>query len=133
MSNSGAMADKHYASEFLAARESRVDVMPEADVGLALDPAEVDLVVVAQRGEVDQAAVEVAQLDLAPLELPGAGLAARGTPRRPAVPGRPPPLPGAASDSASRASASVRRERAARIATRRSETHGSSARASWSV
>src|SRR4051794_12720432 len=53
---------------------ARVEVVPEADVRLAVDPAQVDLAAVAQRGEVDQAAVEVAQDDPARVELRDAGL-----------------------------------------------------------
>src|SRR5437763_11666539 len=44
-----------------AARVARVELVPVADVVLAVDPAEVDLAAVAQRGEVDEAALEVAQ------------------------------------------------------------------------
>ena len=42
--------------------------MPEADVVLAVDPAQVDLAAVADGREVDQAAVEVAQDDPAGVE-----------------------------------------------------------------
>jgi hypothetical protein len=41
--------------------------VPEGDVGLAFFPAEEDLAVVAEGGEIDEAAVEVLELDVAVL------------------------------------------------------------------
>src|SRR5215212_2639219 len=57
------------SSERLASGKARVRVVPEGDLVLALLPAEVDLAALAQRREVDQSAVEVAQDDLHRLEL----------------------------------------------------------------
>src|SRR5919202_3560996 len=57
------------SSERLAPGIARVLVVPEGDLVLALLPAEVDLLPVAQRGEVDQPAFEVAQHDLHGLEV----------------------------------------------------------------
>src|SRR4051812_35739434 len=48
--------------------------MPERDLGLAVDPAEIALLAVADGGEVDQATLEVAQDDLAPRQRAEAGL-----------------------------------------------------------
>src|SRR3954454_23998466 len=60
--------------QLLAARVAGVELVPQADVGLPVDPAQVHLAAVAQRGEVDEAAVEVAQDDPALVELRDAGL-----------------------------------------------------------
>src|SRR3954447_23363031 len=98
---------------------ARVEVVPVADVGLAVDPAQVDLASVAQRGEVDEPAVEVAQDDPARVELRDAGLP-RGAPPPcgattappPCLRGPPPPFVGAAPDSAARACSSVSSSRA---------------------
>ena len=54
--------------ERLTAGVARVEVVPELDVVLAVDPAQVDLGAVADGREVDQAAVEVAQDDPARVE-----------------------------------------------------------------
>src|SRR4051794_12740817 len=56
-------------SERLASAITRVRVVPEADLVLARLPAQIDLAAVAQGGEVDQSALEVAQHDLHRLEL----------------------------------------------------------------
>src|SRR6185312_7677782 len=60
--------------ERLPSRIPRLELVPERDLILALDPAQVHLAPLAQRGEVDQSALEVAQNDLHRLELgePGA-------------------------------------------------------------
>src|SRR5919199_4572500 len=60
------------ALQLLAPGVARVELVPEPDVALAVDPAQVHLAAVADRGEVEQAAVEVAQHDPAPLERRGA-------------------------------------------------------------
>ena len=54
--------------ERLAAGKARLQVVPVADLVFTLDPAEVHLAVVADRREVDEAAVEVAQHDLGLLQ-----------------------------------------------------------------
>src|SRR5689334_3017004 len=60
--------------ERLASRIPRLELVPERDLILALDPAQVHLAPLAQGGEVDEPAIEVAQHDLHRLELgePGA-------------------------------------------------------------
>src|SRR5947209_14840261 len=55
--------------ELLAPRVPGVQLVPEGDVVLAVDPTQIDLAAVAQGGEVDQPAVEVAQDDPALREL----------------------------------------------------------------
>src|ERR1700704_428805 len=56
----------------LTPREARVEVVPVRDrVLLRLDPAEVDLLVAAERREVDQAPVEVAEHDVHGIQLRG--------------------------------------------------------------
>src|SRR5690242_6474088 len=62
-------ATRRGISERLAPAIARLRIVPEGDLLLALLPAEVDLVPVAQRGEVDQPALEVAQHDLHLLEI----------------------------------------------------------------
>src|SRR5262249_3454723 len=52
------------------AGEARVGLMPEPDLVLVEQPAEIDLLAVANRREVDQAALDVAQHDVDGLELP---------------------------------------------------------------
>ena len=117
--------------ERAAPAEAGVGLVPEADLRLALLPAQVDLAAVAQSGEVDQAAVEVAQHDLALAQLEHR-LAQLEEPLRDDLAGSPPPLVCPASSSAARASASPSRSRAARILASSSATRGSSAEASSS-
>src|SRR5215212_254070 len=57
----------------LAPRVAGVEVVPEGDVVLALDPAQVHLTALAQRREVDQPPVQVAENDAAVGELGSAG------------------------------------------------------------
>src|SRR3954447_4118887 len=52
----------------LPSRIAVVELVPELDVGLAVDPAQVDLATLADRREVDEATVEVTQHDLALVE-----------------------------------------------------------------
>src|SRR5262249_35186200 len=54
----------------LASGEAGIGVMPEADLVLVQQPAQVDLLAVADRREVDQAAVDVTQHDVDRFELP---------------------------------------------------------------
>src|SRR5215212_570193 len=57
----------------LAPRVAGVEVVPEGDVVLALDPAQVHLTALAQRREVDQPPVQVAEDDATVGELGRAG------------------------------------------------------------
>src|SRR3954447_5462770 len=57
----------------LTPRVAGVEVVPAGDVVLALDPAQVDLTALAQRREVDQPPVQVAENDAAVGELCSAG------------------------------------------------------------
>ena len=61
--------DERVVTNGCAAAEAGVQPVPEADVRLPVDPAQVDLLPVPDRREVDQAGVEVAQHDPAPVEL----------------------------------------------------------------
>src|SRR5437588_9496485 len=74
--------------ELLAPRVPGVQLVPEGDVVLAVDPAQIDLAAVAQCGEVDQPAVEVAQDEPALRELGHA--AAQLEERLPDLPARAP-------------------------------------------
>src|SRR3954471_22747604 len=63
------IAARRGSSERLASAIAGIDVVPELDLGLAGLPAEVDLAAVAHGGEVDEAALEVAQHHLHRLQL----------------------------------------------------------------
>ena len=71
----------------LAPREARLGLVPPRDALLVELPAQVDLVAVADRGEVDQPAARVAQHDVERLELRRRRPAAPAPPRPRAGPG----------------------------------------------
>src|SRR4051794_24132170 len=60
--------------ELLAPRESSIGLVPVRDLVFALFPAEVDLLPVAQRGEVDQTPLQVAHDNLDSVKLTGSRL-----------------------------------------------------------
>src|SRR4051812_26978631 len=82
------IAARRGSSERLAPAIAGIDVVPELDLGLAGLPAEVDLAAVAHGGEVDEAALEVAQ-DHLHRRQPAGGARELEERLRPAAPGRP--------------------------------------------
>src|SRR4051812_39656482 len=64
-----AATQRRGSSERLPTRKARIGLVPEPDLVLALFPAEVDLAVAAEGGEVDEPAVEIADDDVDRVQL----------------------------------------------------------------